>query len=79
MIVDVTVDEALARALADGPDPEQIAAFRKLSPEERLMTAQRLYRLARDVKAAGLRSAHPGWSDDEVEREVCQAFLLART
>ena len=73
------VDETLARALRDGPDPAQVEAFRRLSPEERLMTAERLYRLARAVKAAAIRSAHPDWPDAEVEGAVSRAILLART
>ena len=75
----MSIDDALARALEDRPDPAQIEAFRRLSPQERLLTADRLYRLARNVKAAGIRAAHPEWREAEVESAVSRAILRART
>jgi hypothetical protein len=75
----LSIDDGLARALEDRPEPAQIEAFRRLSPQERLLTADRLYRLARKVKAAGIRAAHPEWREAEVESAVSRAILRART
>jgi hypothetical protein len=74
----MSIDDAVARALEDRPDPAQVAAFRRLSPQERLRTAHQLYCLARKVKAAGIRSAHPEWCDAEVESAVSRAILRGK-
>jgi hypothetical protein len=61
------------------PTPEQIAALRAMSGAERLRVAERLYWSARAMKAAGLRSLHPDWSEEQVQREVTRIFLHARS
>ncbi len=59
--------------------PEQIAIFRRMTPEQRWRAANRLYWTARRHKAAYLRSLHPDWSEDRVDDEVRRIFLHART
>jgi hypothetical protein len=59
--------------------PEQIAALRAISGEERLKIAERLYWSARKMKAAGIRAQHPDWTEEQVNEEVRQIFLHART
>jgi len=59
--------------------PEQIAALRAISGEKKLQLAEQLYWAARKMKAAGLRSQHPEWTEDQVNEQVRQIFLHART
>jgi hypothetical protein len=59
--------------------PEQIAILRGMTGEKRLRLAEALYWSARKMKAAGLRSQHADWSEDQVQREVTRIFLHART
>ncbi|MDB6058326.1 MAG: hypothetical protein JWO95_2170 [Verrucomicrobiales bacterium] len=61
------------------PAPEQIAIYRKMTPEQRLKIAERLYWSARDWKAAGIRLQHPDWQEDQIGREVTRIFQNART
>ncbi len=59
--------------------PDQLAIFRKMTPERRLALAERLYWSSRDLKAAWLRFQHSDWSEDQIEREVIRLFTHART
>jgi hypothetical protein len=54
--------------------PEQFEIYRRMTPEQRLALAEQLYWTARELKAAGLRSQHPDWTEDEVAREVTPHF-----
>ena len=60
------------------PGEEQIKVLRAMSGEERLEVAERLYWSARKMKAAGLRSQHPDWSEDRVQADVRRIFSNAR-
>ena len=57
--------------------PKYVAALRRLTDRQKLEAAFALYRTARQVKAAGLRWAHPDWPEDRVQREVREIFLRA--
>jgi hypothetical protein len=59
--------------------PEQIAALRAIPGEQRLLLAEQLYWAARKMKAAGVRDQHPDWSEDQINEQVRQIFLNART
>jgi hypothetical protein len=59
--------------------PEQIAIFRRWTPQQRWRVANRLYWTARRHKAAFLHSQHPDWPEQKVESEVRRIFLHART
>lgn len=61
------------------PGPEQIAIYRRMTPERRLAIAEQLYWEARELKAAWLRSQHPDWPEKRVAREVTRIFSNART
>lgn len=56
----------------------QTDVFRAMTPEQRLATAARLYWSAREIKAAALRTRHPEWTEEQVQRAVREAFLYAR-
>ncbi len=60
------------------PSPEQVEAYRRMTPEQRLALAEQLYWSAREWKAAWLRARHPDWSEAQVALEVTDAFLHAR-
>jgi hypothetical protein len=59
--------------------PEQLAVFRRMTPEQRWRAAHRLYWTMRRHKAAFLRSQHPDWPEKKVEDEVRRIFSHART
>jgi hypothetical protein len=63
--------------MANVEDP-QVAILRKMTPEQKLAAAERLYWSARQLKEAALRAAHPDWSQERIERQVRKAFLLHR-
>jgi hypothetical protein len=59
--------------------PEQIAIFKAMTPEQRWRAARQLYWTVRRHKAAFIRSMHPDWSEERVQREVRDIFLCARS
>ena len=59
--------------------PEEIRILRAMTPEQKLRAAEEMYRAALEIKAAALRSQHPDWSEDEVQRKVRDIFLHGRT
>jgi hypothetical protein len=61
------------------PSPEQIAALRAMSGEQRLRVAESLFQSARKIKIAGVRFQHPDWSDEQVHAEVRRIFIHAST
>jgi hypothetical protein len=58
---------------------EHLAILRAMTPEQKFRTATALYWSARRLKAAWLRSQHPDWSEEEIQRKVREIFLYART
>ena len=59
--------------------PEQIAALRRMTPEQRWRAAYRLYWTVRRHKAAFIQSQHSDWPEQQVATEVRQIFSHART
>jgi len=59
--------------------PEQIRIFKSMAPERKLRVALQLYYSAKELKAAGLRSQNPDWSEDQIQNKVREIFLYART
>ena len=59
--------------------PEQKRIYRSMTPEQKLKVAMDLYHCARELKAAGLRSQHPDWTESKVQEKVREIFLYART
>ncbi|MEX2577653.1 MAG: hypothetical protein WD342_01235 [Verrucomicrobiales bacterium] len=51
--------------------------LRVLTPAQKLAAASDLYWSARALKASALRNLHPDWSEDRVQKEVRQCFLLS--
>lgn len=74
-------------ALLSGPErakvprvnPEYKRVLAALPPAAKLRAALRLYYAARQLKAAGVRLLHPGWSDEQIRRSVRDSFAHARS
>jgi hypothetical protein len=60
-------------------NPEQIKAFKSMTPAMKLRLAESLYYSARALKEAGLRAQHPDWSEAQIKQKVREIFLYART
>jgi hypothetical protein len=58
-------------------DPEHIRILQKMTPEQKLQTAERLYWSARELKAAALAAQHPEWTEQQIQRAVRESFLYA--
>jgi hypothetical protein len=61
------------------PGPDQIAALRAMTGEQRLRMAEKLYWSARKMKTAGVRAQHPDWTEEQVKDEVRRIFTNARS
>lgn len=60
--------------MADEPEDPQVEILRRMTPEQKLRAAERLYWSARELKAAWLRHEHPEWTEEQVEKAVRDAF-----
>jgi len=49
-----------------------------MTPERRLALAEGLCWMARDMKAAWLRTLHADWTEEQVAQEVARIFSHAR-
>ncbi|GEM_PF-4859072 len=56
---------------------KEIEFLRLLTPEKRIAMSFRLRRVVVELSRAGIRSQHPQWSADEVERELQRRILPA--
>jgi hypothetical protein len=63
----------------DRPSPEQIARYRKMTPQERWQAAMQLYWSARRLREAHERALHPDWTEAQVAEHVRRIFLRAVT
>jgi hypothetical protein len=56
----------------------QIARYREMTPEQRVLTALRLHELACEMARLGIRRQHPEAEPQEVERLLHERLELAR-
>lgn len=54
---------------------EEINAFRRMTPAEKLRLIAEMHFQAREMKRAAFRTFHPEWSEEEIERRVREVFL----
>ncbi|MFC1822571.1 hypothetical protein ACFL9T_07675 [Thermodesulfobacteriota bacterium] len=54
--------------------PEQKRILKTMTPSQKLKVAMDLYYSARELKAAGLRAQHPGWTEERIREEVREIF-----
>jgi len=59
--------------------PLQVEGFRRMTPAQKLQMVADLYHAGIQLKAAGLRLAHPEWSDERLEREARRSLRYAGT
>jgi hypothetical protein len=59
--------------------PAQVAAYRRMTSEQKLAQLNAMYWQARALKAAFLREQHPDWSEEAIQARVKEIFLLATT
>jgi hypothetical protein len=62
-----------------GLHPEQVKALRKMSIQRRAELSLGFIRSMRRLKAAGLRSQHPEWSEHQVLEALRQSTLHGRS
>ena len=70
------------RALREGErdlSEREVEILRKMTPGERVEVSFGLYRTAWRMKEAGVRLAHPEWSQKQVEAAVREAFLYGQS
>ena len=65
--------------MLDPIHPVQIECFRRMTPAEKLRMVCALYEAGIRLRVAGLRMAHPDWSDERLEREARRSLLHAGT
>ena len=63
---------------SDDGSEKQRQIFRRMTPQQRLGAAFRLYWSARQLKEASLRTFHPELSEAEIHAKVREFFLYAR-
>ncbi len=63
---------------ANPNDPRVLERLRRMSGEERVRLAAEWYEAGHDIMAAGIRDAHPDWTEEEVRREVRRRCRLTR-
>jgi len=59
----------------DRPNPEQIAAWRRMSFEEKLAVADQLRTTALRLREAWLRRQEPGLTDEEIRRRLREYLM----
>ena len=60
-------------------DSIQRDIIKKMTPEKKLQVAMQLYKSARALKKASLRSQYPDLDEDALEQKLKEIFLYART
>lgn len=48
--------------------------YRRMTPVERMQKGLAMGGFARKVIAAGVRAAHPSWTEDEIRKETARRF-----
>lgn len=57
------------------PDDAVVEILRRLTPGERLMIANRMWVSARQVVEFVVRRDHPGWTEQQLQQEICRRML----
>jgi hypothetical protein len=57
----------------------QVAAYRSMTPQQRLQQALRMNRIMRELLSAGFRQRHPEWDESKVKGAVADRILHAST
>jgi len=57
------------------PEAPEIQVFRHMDPAKKLALIGSMHAQAREWKRAALRSMHPDWSSQQVEKKLREVFL----
>jgi hypothetical protein len=60
-------------------NPKQKEIYRQMTPAQKLDIAAQMWWEAKKLKAAALRTRHPDWSEEEIQKKVKEIFLYAST
>lgn len=60
----------LGKIRIESPDDAMVAIYKEKSPVERIKIASEMRESARLLISAVLRSQHPGWSEEKINKEV---------
>ena len=66
-------------AMLEPIHPVQVEGFRRMTPAQKLQMVADLYEAGIRLKMAGLRPAHPDWTEQQLEREARRSLLYAGT
>lgn len=55
--------------------PAQIAALRRMTPQQKVYTMAQMLTAARQSKSVWLRKQHPGWTDAQIAEALRQHML----
>lgn len=69
----------IAAAMPEPIHPVQIEGFRRMSPADKLRMVCALYEAGIRLRVAGLRMAHPEWTDERLESEARRSLRHAGT
>lgn len=61
------------------PHPVQVEGFKRMTPAEKIEMVMALREAGIRLRVAGLRMAHPDWTDEQLDREARQALLRVGT
>lgn len=59
--------------------PEQLAAFMRMSPAEKIQRVAELYEAGILLRMEGLRMRHPDWTDEQLSFEARRSLRHAGT
>jgi hypothetical protein len=65
--------------VSDAPHPLQIKAWREMGSSGRSELAAELRRKARRWKREALRTQHPAWTEQRINRELADIYLRGHT
>lgn len=63
----------------DDLHPLQVEAIRRMSPERRWQQVVAAIEMARKIREAALRSAHPDWPERRIRAEASRQILRAES
>ena len=64
------INSRLDKDRIECPDDVMVEIYKKKSPAERIKIASGMWESARKQISAVIRSLHPDWKDDQVNKEV---------
>lgn len=66
-------------AMLEPIHPVQIEGFKRMTPAQKLQMVADLYEAGIRLRVAGLRLAHPDWTEERLDYEARRSLLYAGT